>query len=428
LTTVGYLAATDAPVLVALAAAEPARGDALFERYLATLAGYSYAEYRNPSLWYLLAEALKHPDPLWVKAMTARMAAMALSPAGADFREGMWITVLALRAVAGDVTSQHDFDLHAAETYAMADALRPGPDDDNRYSDTYGSIKRGLATFAQCFARVLGRPADAAEFLNKAVTIGDLGFAGFQMPACLSLAESAEVCGPGLMGTPGIPQQALRLARTAAHNVQDETFCARSTARCNAMAHGWWNLPAGSVAVADAVAAGRRLSDGGGAAEFAALHVIGESYEGRRPTGMRRPESAQTARSLAQLAELYHRPLGELLRLNHDRGWRAETPLPDGTDVRIPDRGLAPLLAARLAAAILVDPAIGPVQRVKAIQALVPVAAANPTALDTVLARLLLASGPADPGRIAALMDLAEKARSTGNTAPSSSFHPSSPS
>ena len=71
--------------------------------------------------------------------------------------------------------------------------------------------------------------------------------------------------------------------------------------------------------------------------------------------------------------------------------------------VRIPDRGLAPLLAARVAAAVLVDPALDAVQRIEAIQALVPVAAANPTALDTVLARLLLAARPADPARLGAV-------------------------
>jgi hypothetical protein len=424
LTRGGYLAEKDAPVLVALAAADRAEGDALFARYLATLAGYSYVEYRNQSLWFLLAEALKHPDPYWVKAMTAQMAAMALSPAGVDFREGMWITVLALRAV-DDVASRQDLVRHAEETYAMARALRPGPDDDSRYSDTYGSIKRRLATFAQCFATLLGEPAAAAQLLDQAVAIGALGFAGFQMPACLSLAESAEICVPG---SAVIPEKALEAARTAAHNVQDETFCARSTARYNAMRRRWWNPPAGRAPGVDLVAAGRRLSDDGGGAEFAALHVVGESYDGRRDGGLPRPETAHTARSLARLAELYHRPLTELLQLNQGNGWQAETSLRDGTKVRIPDRGLAPLLAARFAAAVLIDPALDEAQRIEAIQALVPVAAANPTALDTVLARLLLAASPADPARLGALLDLAEKARSTGTTGTSSPIHPSSPS
>jgi len=50
----------------------------------------------------------------------------------------------------------------------------------------------------------------------------------------------------------------------------------------------------------------------------------------------------------------------------------------------------------------------------------VPVAAANPTALDTVPARLLLAASPADPAR------LGENARSAGTTDTSLPFHPSS--
>jgi hypothetical protein len=256
-----------------------------------------------------------------------------------------------------------------------------------------------------------------------AVSFGDLGFAGFQMPTCLSLAEGAEVCMPGSAVT---PNEALEVARAAAHNVQDETFCARSTARYNAMRRGWWNPPVGWAPGVDLVAAGRRLSDDGGA-EFAALHVVGEPYDRRRPGGMPRPETAHTARSLADLSELYHRPLAELLQLNHRNGWQAETWLPDDTEVRIPDRGLAPLLAARFAAAMLVDPTLDAAQRIEAIQTLVPVAAANPTALDTVLARLLLAARPVDPARLGALLELAEKARSTGTTGTSSPFHPGSP-
>ena len=209
--------------------------------------------------------------------------------------------------------------------------------------------------------------------------------------------------------------------------MQDETFCARSTARYNAMRRGWWNPPAGWAPGVDLVAAGRRLSEQGGDAEFAALHVVGESYDGRRPGGMPRPETAHTADSLARLAELYHRPLAELLQLNHGNGWHAETSLPDGTEVRIPDRGLAPLLAARFAAAVLVDPSLDAARRVEVIQSLVPGAAANPTALDTVLARLLLAASPDDPARLGALLNLAETARSTGTTDTSSPFHPGSP-
>ncbi len=120
LTTVGYLAEKDAPVLVALAAADPARAmpssratsppsPATATLNTATSRSGSCSSKRSST-------RIRH----WVKAMTARMAAMALSPAGVDFREGMWITVLALRAVDGDVASRQDLDRHADETYAMA--------------------------------------------------------------------------------------------------------------------------------------------------------------------------------------------------------------------------------------------------------------------------------------------------------------------
>ena len=146
--------------------------------------------------------------------------------------------------------------------------MRPGPDD-SRDSDTYESIKRRLATFAQCIATLLGQPGKAARFLDRAVAIGTLGFAGFQLPTCLTLAESAEVCALGVAAT---KVEALEVAGTAAHKVQDETFCARSTARYNAMRRGWWNSPSG----VDFAAAAHRLANDAGGAEFAALHVVGE--------------------------------------------------------------------------------------------------------------------------------------------------------
>ena len=62
LTKTGYLAKEDGPVLVSFAAANPTAGDSYFDRYLTALKGYSYAEYRNQSLWFLLAEAVKHPN------------------------------------------------------------------------------------------------------------------------------------------------------------------------------------------------------------------------------------------------------------------------------------------------------------------------------------------------------------------------------
>src|SRR4029078_4838634 len=104
--------------------------------------------------------------PAWVKAAVTRLASTALSPAGADFREGMWITILALRAAAGEAAPRQAIDQYAAETLAMAKQMRAGRGH-KRDSDTYGSVKRRLAAFAQCFARLLAQPADARQFLDQ---------------------------------------------------------------------------------------------------------------------------------------------------------------------------------------------------------------------------------------------------------------------
>jgi hypothetical protein len=416
LTKTGYLAEEDGPVLVSFAAANPTAGDGYFDRYLTTLQGYSYAEYRNQSLWFLLAEAVKHPNPDWVKAMTARMAAMALSPAGADFQEGMWITVLALQAAAGQPGPRHAVDDYARATYSMADDFGPSPHN-SRYSDTYGSLKRRLVAFAQCFARLLNQPNDARRFMDKALAIAEFGFAGFQMPACLTVAESYQV---SVAGAAQPAEQALAFARTAAHNVQDPTFCARSTARYNAMRCIWWNGALGG----DLAGVVRRLAEDASTPEFAALHIVGERYDGRRGGGLPRPEYPGHATSLRELSDLYHRPLTDFLRLNHEFGWQADTPLNFDTVVRVPERGLATLIACRLSAAVLSTAALSQLEQVALIQALVPVAAANPTTLNTVLARLLLAAQPSDPGLLAVLLDLADEARSVGADSTSYPYHP----
>jgi hypothetical protein len=65
--------------------------------------------------------------------------------------------------------------------------------------------------------------------------------------------------------------------------------------------------------------------------------------------------------------------------------------LAGGTCVHVPDPGLAPLLALHLSARVLADDSIAE-ERVALLRALVPVAAANPTALDTVLSYLVIAA------------------------------------
>jgi hypothetical protein len=60
-------------------------------------------------------------------------------------------------------------------------------------------------------------------------------------------------------------------------------------------------------------------------------------------------------------------------------------------------------------ARVLADPALPPEQQQRVIRALVPVAAADTTALDLVLARLLLASRSQDRAMLANLVELSAR-------------------
>lgn len=165
--------------------------------------------------------------------------------------------------------------------------------------------------------------------------------------------------------------------------IQEGTFCARTTARVNALRERWW--PQLALHVREAIAALRAAPR---SACFAALHHVGHRYASRGgpPHSFPLPSRVLNANTLSQRAAAYQRGLPEFQRLNRD--WQPDTPLPDDTVINVPDPGMAPLLAARLAAEVLVTPNLGATERVVLIRSLVPLAAANPTALDTVLARL----------------------------------------
>ena len=109
------------------------------------------------------------------------------------------------------------------------------------------------------------------------------------------------------------------------------------------------------------------------------------------------PPDIRQATTLEQLAAIYDRPLSEFQRLNEggmplSSVWEGDAP---AGLVRVPDDTFAPYLAARFAAEALVDKTITDARdRVLLLQRLVPVAIIKPTALDTVLMRLLLAAFP----------------------------------
>jgi hypothetical protein len=127
--------------------------------------------------------------------------------------------------------------------------------------------------------------------------------------------------------------------------------------------------------------------------------------------------SLRQAQSLSQLAAVYQRPLSEFVRLNPNLPSDPATPLPFGMLVNVPDPRFVTMLAARVAAEALADPTLTPQQKTAVIWRLVPVAASNPTSLDSVLARLLLSAASDATLVLPALSDIAARgSRRTAET------------
>ncbi|HEY0071408.1 MAG TPA: hypothetical protein VGE04_15695, partial [Chloroflexia bacterium] len=380
----GYLAREDGPLLVAFAFAQPQEGNEYFDQYVAMHTGYSYTYYRQRSLWLLLDAVVRHPSAEWVRGAVEKLVVSALAGSRSDFREALPITIRALQA--RQTGRAQELDTYIGMALARAEELTWGG---RGTGDVTGEHKRRLAAIAEALARLLDRQAGTHQLLDRAINL-PYGFAGYGAPAYLSLAESMLISGP--TATPPY-QDALEHALNAAHNIQDETFCARSTARVNAMRLFWWK-PGG---VDDLQGTITRLHHDPSQPEFATLHFIGERYDRRADIG-KLPLSPQMrgANTLQALADVHQRPLTEFQRVNRAQNWADDQVLADGTAVLVPDPGFATWLAARFAATALVEPSLMPLEAQRLIQLLVPVASNNPTTLDTVLARLLLADPATD--------------------------------
>ena len=383
--TTRYLAELDGPYLVTYAAQHPVEGMAALEQYLSVYSTYNYPEYRYSSLWLLLGYVLQYPDNTgsgWVQRAVTKIISAALGGPSVEFEEGLAAATTALRALRGDDAARQLLTHQASRLINEVASLKPGREREG--SDTWARHKRLMTANAQAVGWLLGEQGLAGQVLQDALGLADSGFAGFQAPACLALAEAIRVCQPANQA--GI-EEALEWAQRAAHNIQDPSFCARMTARVNAMRHYWW--PTFPVR-------GRyqRLPDAAWLPEFAGLHRVCHDYPGRRDDALTLPDWAMNASTFGALAQLYQRTIDDLLRLNG-----GERPLDDDDEVAIPDPGFVPHLAARLSAEILVvaDSGVEPVQPLPWLRALAPYAVRSPTALDAVLTRLVLAQGKWEP-------------------------------
>lgn len=266
--------------------------------------------------------------------------------------------------------------------------------------DSWGAHKRRLAAVAEAFTLVFDDPSRAVALIDLGLEIR-YGFAGFEAPACLRLAEAARIADPDDHAR---VERALERALAAAHCVQDPPFCAQITSRCNALARRWRGLvtaaPGSPLEVEAVVARFRRDPS---AAEFGAIHVVGEQYPPRQlpPVHLLFPDWAADAHTLHALARLYERPVGDLLRLNP--GLDADTELGNGQEIAIPDPGFAPLVASCFTTEAAVAPGLPRTQRAALIKSLIPLALTDTLCLDTILARYLLVAQAHDQDLLAML-------------------------
>lgn len=375
----------EAPFLVAHAVADLACGGDLLREYVCLHAANGYEQYRNRSLWGILKYVLRHPDSGFTLEIVKQLASGALAGGQLAFNQALRCSLLARRSAFEGAAGQRSFDAVLQMELQAAQALG----EQREARDAWAITKRSLGAFAEALSVALG--GDGGAIADVAAGL-PYGFAGYQAPACLSLAETFAIVAPNL---PKAAERCLDSALEAAHNVQDPVFCARTTSRVNAMRADWWPAAAAGAPRFDPVLAARHLRDHPTAPEFAPVHVVGEKYarRDRAASSVRLRDEFLRADTLRDLAEhVYQQPVTEFLRLNREHGFTEFAPLPPGALVRVPDGNYGPLVAARIACETLRSPGLSATQRQRTLQMLVPIAARDTIALDAVLSRLVLGS------------------------------------
>ena len=305
----GYAAALDAPILVGVAVEHGVEGTLLVDEYIDAHAGYNYVEYRNRSLWFVLQAVLQfHPDQTWVQDRLVRILVAALSGGAVDFCEMLPLTTqLLCDKTAGRDAPRALADWRSAETNAVAELQR------RNASDSWGSHKRRLTGMME-IVTLLFRDLKSAEVLAVIQTLPS-GFAGFQAPAYLRLADALFAAGINLPGMrEGVIQEALR----SAHHIQDYHFCARVTARCNALKR-WHESVLPGRQLAETI---NKLAASPADGEFAAEHFVHDPYQYRddNSPGVLTITNARQAETLEQLVEVFQRPAVDFRRLNPQYG------------------------------------------------------------------------------------------------------------
>lgn len=385
--TSDYLGGIDGPYLVGFAIEYPEEGKSALEEYIDLLAANGYVFYRNRSLWALLYFIVQHPEQAFVKAFSRRICEAALAGSHIGFEEYMEIAQTALQQERGQAPARFDERLAAglAEAEKFNEPLRGK-------GDIWGQNKRRLGALAESLFLVFGDAPKAGNLVAEALEL-QFGFAGYEAPACLALAESSYIVN---RDASDLIHAALQRSKQAAHCVQDPLFCARTSSRCNAMEIYWRKQLDAAMSASDLSKTIERFVQNPLAAEFSAIHIVGEDYPERQPPPfhLEIPDWARQARSLEELGRVYEVNLTAMLNANREPSWASDHQLPMGSEVRIPDPEMVQLMATWLSVLALVTPGLNNNERVRLVQSMIPVVVENPVAVDTVLARLLLLVRP----------------------------------
>jgi hypothetical protein len=373
-----FIAEHDGPPLVSFARLNPAANTTYLRQYIAIHAANRYRYYRNRSLVALLHSILGVPDHEWVRQLVEELIVSALTVTTVDFQDGLPLTVWALRARAGDGAAAASLEAYRQELFARSEQLSA----ERGKSDSWAHYQRRALALCEAYMTALDRPAEALRLLQHARTL-PRGFGGFQAASSLTLAESMRLTVPADIA--GI-DNCITSALESAHRIQDYPFCFQMTCFVRTMQRHW---PASKTLNVDDVVT-RFVADPQHP-EFCPVFVVGEQYEFRPndENTLPIPHDVRNATTLAAVAKICECSEDGLALLNGSvpRG----PDLPPGAEVRHKDPEFAPLLAARLAVEVLASP-MDAERRSPLIQQLVPLAASNTTALDTVLSRLLLAA------------------------------------
>ncbi len=388
--------AGEAEVVVMAAESDQVQGAQILQDYIDLQGANPYSDYRNRSLAGLLAAIVEHET---TRALDDAVLVVetALSPSPVRFGELLALSVTR-RELAADPTRDWRSEPYgllseARDIVASAAQYWPpqhpftGPHGSGPPSNLWSFGRRRAAALAETLTG-LGEPELAGRVLDT-TGLDDSGFAGFRAPAFLFIAESNLVVRPT---EPDKIREVLDRALYAAHNIQDPSFCSRSTAFVNECTR---RAEQGTLADHELL----RLVDEfvGSAArprDFPAQHQVGETFYYRRgedhvPIGF--VSQLDTLESLA--AGVFQTPVTVLEAANP--GVARDQSLTVGTRVGIPDSSYVPLVATWLSAN-LVASGLPDHEKSRQMARLVPAALASPTALDTLLGRLVATAPDVD--------------------------------